>query len=484
MRINKKVIRLLSVILAISLLMQMMPVQVYATQNDNAHTVSLIETNENPTIVGEEASLRGAAEKHFRLSDGSYLAVSYGLPVHYLDSSGDWQDIDNRPVMAVNTDGVASYQIVNADKSTSFASILTDGFIFSTSVGELAVSMQLLDTAQAVEYYRTSHTATHAIETLSISASTEDYQVFSRTSVAELEEDIELYTTDEEQNGWKTSDLMPANLTSSIVYEDVFQGVDLRYEASGYNIKEEIIIHQPQNSYRYDFLLTLDGLTAQLNEDGSVYLTDGNDQIVYEIPAPFMYDGVGQLSEAVEYSVAEVESGAILTVIADEEWINDEDREFPVIIDPSLNMTVYTSSYGPDQSMYITYVEESVPNGNHAGNQSIYIGYSYEDLEMRGYVYVDKLPVLPVGSVVNHATLDLYAIWYSSSTVSKFPVGLYELNNDSNLESQASPEWLRSLTWNTKPDHNEAHVIDYTQIMAVVLLRPITHCNFWGIENH
>ena len=144
MRINKKVIRLLSVILAISLLMQMMPVQVYATQNDNAHTVSLIETNENPTIVGEEASLRGAAEKHFRLSDGSYLAVSYGLPVHYLDSSGDWQDIDNRPVMAVNTDGVASYQIVNADKSTSFASILTDGFIFSTSVGELPEHLTVL----------------------------------------------------------------------------------------------------------------------------------------------------------------------------------------------------------------------------------------------------------------------------------------------------------------------------------------------------
>ena len=34
--------------------------------------------------------------KHFRLGDGSFVAVQYDAPVHYLDADGAWQGIDNR----------------------------------------------------------------------------------------------------------------------------------------------------------------------------------------------------------------------------------------------------------------------------------------------------------------------------------------------------------------------------------------------------
>ena len=47
------------------------------------------------TILYEEISLRQEHTKHFVCSDGSYLAISYPEPVHYLDG-GEWKDIDNR----------------------------------------------------------------------------------------------------------------------------------------------------------------------------------------------------------------------------------------------------------------------------------------------------------------------------------------------------------------------------------------------------
>ena len=50
------------------------------------------------TVLGEVETLRTEGEKHFRMSDGSFMAVSYGMPVHYKDDEGDWQDIDNRMV--------------------------------------------------------------------------------------------------------------------------------------------------------------------------------------------------------------------------------------------------------------------------------------------------------------------------------------------------------------------------------------------------
>lgn len=50
---------------------------------------------DTPYVLAEETSLRGEAEKHFRLSDGTYLAVQYARPVHLQTADGQWADLDN-----------------------------------------------------------------------------------------------------------------------------------------------------------------------------------------------------------------------------------------------------------------------------------------------------------------------------------------------------------------------------------------------------
>ncbi len=46
------------------------------------------------SILEEDITKRESNVKHFRLSDGSYVAVIYNESVHY-EKDGEWKDIDN-----------------------------------------------------------------------------------------------------------------------------------------------------------------------------------------------------------------------------------------------------------------------------------------------------------------------------------------------------------------------------------------------------
>ena len=88
--------RLLSLLLAVVLCVELLPAvgSAVSPSEDLEHTVE--GTVEEPAEVAfEEASLRGERVKHFRMGDGSYVAVQYDVPVHHQDADGQWQDIDN-----------------------------------------------------------------------------------------------------------------------------------------------------------------------------------------------------------------------------------------------------------------------------------------------------------------------------------------------------------------------------------------------------
>lgn len=122
------------------------------------------------------------------------------------------------------------------------------------------------------------------------------------------------------------------------MYNNIKSGVDLEYILEGNDIKENIIVKSRQSSYVYDFQLILSGLVATLNDDGSISLSDIDDGTAkYTIPAPYMYDANGEISYSVTYSLLEVKPELyILTVNANDEWINDAERAFPVIVDPTI----------------------------------------------------------------------------------------------------------------------------------------------------
>ena len=152
MRFRFKVV---STLLVVVLLTQLFPLSVWAsdivvkgesgTAATNTASLTANTAEGEPYVVNEVESLRSEDQKHYRLSDGSYIAVSYDGAVHYQDDTGMWKEIDNTlSLKTFSIPGAAEelyirreYQTVNGREVRRFAeSLQQDGYLFSIASGE------------------------------------------------------------------------------------------------------------------------------------------------------------------------------------------------------------------------------------------------------------------------------------------------------------------------------------------------------------
>ena len=115
----------------------------------------------------------------------------------------------------------------------------------------------------------------------------------------------------------------------------------LEYKIQGDGIKENIIVKEKSEKYVYEFMMYIQGLGMRLSEEKNrIELfanRDGIEDIEYVIPVPYMYDAKGEMSDDIEYDLECVKEDQYkFSVIANEKWMNDENRVFPVTIDPQL----------------------------------------------------------------------------------------------------------------------------------------------------
>lgn len=95
------------------------------------------------------------------------------------------------------------------------------------------------------------------------------------------------------------------HVNATVRYEEILRDTDLEYIVSGVNIKENIIVKNRQDSYRYSFEMCLNNLTAELTEKGEIQIFNSSAaQPVYLIPAPVMWDSARSASEAVCYELS------------------------------------------------------------------------------------------------------------------------------------------------------------------------------------
>ena len=136
------------------------------------------------------------------------------------------------------------------------------------------------------------------------------------------------------------------NVSSRVLYENCEDDLDIEYALHSDNVKENIIIRKAEELYRYRFAFHTEGLAVRLAEDKNSLeiisaTTDENgtpcEKREFTIPAPFMFDATGTRSDEVHFELEEIEEGEYtFTVVANEKWINDPARVFPVTIDPEL----------------------------------------------------------------------------------------------------------------------------------------------------
>lgn len=356
-----------------------------------AHTASALDA-----VVGEAASaaqtsadvvaLREENVKHFALGNGVYRAIAYSHPVHELDGNGVWQDIDFGLTLTASESGrVYANEAVGAE----FAERLTANRpLFTLSDGGSSVSMTL----------RTAGAARTAV-------------------AAEVTNPENVFQTAE--------DAQNADFSSSVLYEDVLPGVDLEYVVDPGTVKENIIVKERADAYSYEFSLDLTGLSPVMQGDGSIILyAQGAEK--YAIPAPFMYDALGNCSEDVSYTLGGSGNTYVLTVTANAEWLNAIDRAFPVTIDPSYIVST--------EEVDDTYISSDEPTTNYGSNSMLWV-------RSNRITYIKT----PSFSIPSYATLDsayLTAFYYYFDYVTTGSVGV--------SAHRITSGWNEStLTWNT-----------------------------------
>ena len=135
----------------------------------------------------------------------------------------------------------------------------------------------------------------------------------------------------------KAPKVTKANSVGQITYANMEIDTDYKYTVNSNNVKEDIVLKKRKSSYKYSFILEHEGLNIKFKDDGAISLENTENKEVFFIPAPFMYDANDELSTSVRYEVEEIESGKTkLHIVADKDWINAEERSFPVTIDPQL----------------------------------------------------------------------------------------------------------------------------------------------------
>lgn len=353
-------------------------------ESDNTST----ETKEEH--IYEDTSLREANTKHFKLDDGSYIAAQYSYPIHIKDESGAWQDIDN-----TLSDSGSDYTTSNA--RVKFAKKTTGNEnLFTLHDGNYKITMSLNGANKKVDGVVSNNT--------------------------DAESDTELQ---------KMMNL--EKLSSSIIYTDILDGVDLQYIVSSLNIKENIIVKEKQDSYSYSFTLKLNNLEAELTTEGSVRIIDSKTKaLIYTVPAPIIYDTENIFASAddARYTLNDNGNGSYtLTVTVSSEWMNSSERAWPIVIDPAI--------YAIESSCVDTYISKIAPSTSWLSAYNLEVGRVSDTNEKIVYWKSTALPSIPDNSFIASAQLELYATLYNYQEAETF-LGVYPVTSS----------WLNLFTWN------------------------------------
>ena len=392
--------RLLSLVLSLLIMFYVAPITVSANEDDDliagpnesgvAEDLPADEVSSADNQIGEPyevVSLREENVKHFKLPDGSYVAAQYDYPVHFLDEYGDYVDIDNRL-----SDSGSEFSTENA-RVKFIKKITGSGNIFTLHENNAKITMGLVGAEKKTAGVVTS------------GKNSDDYIEDALGKLTNLE-----------------------NISSTIRYSDILDGVDIEYIVHSLNIKENIIVKERKDSYSYTFTVELNNLTATLFEDGNVYITGEDGEIKYVIPAPIVYDSEKNYapSEVAEYTLTETGNGKYeLIVTVSAEWMNDEARAFPVTIDPPIEgvqgnlVDLYVDSSSPNSSFFgENYLEVS-------GTEISYLKFNdsyFRSIPQGATIMMAELSIIGSSEIAKGAKVGIYPVlssWNSALTYNK-----------------------------------------------------------------
>lgn len=254
----------------------------------------------------EDLSQRTETTQVFANADGSWTSEEAASPVRAKDAQGRWADID---ATLVKVDG--GYAPVNA-------------------LGGLVIS----DGGD---------------------------RTFARMSV------------DGRDMGWQWPDVLPAPTIEGdfATYPNVVDGGDLVVTATPTGFRHDVVLHHaPADPVAFNIPMVTSGPTISADAQGSLLVeTKAGEDLVSAAPA-VMYDapnprtGEPEHVAAVDTTVRQTSTGAVITLDPDEGFLNDPATTFPVVVDPTW------SAGNPDDTWIYTADKSAV----HPYDSTLYVG--------------------------------------------------------------------------------------------------------------
>ncbi|MFD5774450.1 golvesin C-terminal-like domain-containing protein [Streptomyces fungicidicus] len=205
--------------------------------------------------------------------------------------------------------------------------------------------------------------------------------------------------------------LKPEAEGDTVTYKDAVGGADLSYEVGPGRVKEDITLaERPDGPVTYTFTLDTEGLTPKARKDGSIaFFGELPNTPVLVIPAPYMTDAKKSASSpyGYEYSADVTQKlvrdgdGWKLTVTPDAKWLAAKDRQYPVVIDPTI--TIAPSPAGSQDTMVLS----DQPGVNFNSSWKLAVGKTSATAQARSLL---KFPLdeIPAGVKVDGARLGVY----------------------------------------------------------------------------
>ncbi|WP_206737237.1 PA14 domain-containing protein [Agromyces albus] len=160
-----------------------------------------------------------------------------------------------------------------------------------------------------------------------------------------------------------------------VEYPGVFANTDLVYEVERAEVKELFRLREApgeQGRTSWSWLVDAGDLVPVVTELGAIEFQDADGEVGFVVPAPQMWDSAstdgtsGNATQSVDIDVDAAGDGWRLTLTASRAWLNDSDRVYPVMVDP----TAWADYY--DSHAYKT-------NGQYNHNYGIQMGNTNEN---------------------------------------------------------------------------------------------------------
>lgn len=329
-------------------------------------------------ISAEDIFRRGDFEKHYLLSDGSFVAVSYAEAVHYRDSNGEWAEVDNTLTRNAYSGRITnSYGRFGVSFADSAASNAADGTV-SISYGGDTLSWTLSADSG------TSSAVQAGFSAQIIGAGEASAHAAAGRSVS----DAEAFTSAKLSGRVSYTGLLAANPEIAVNYT-VFHN----------KIEEDIILTSPTDARVFTLDVKCGTLSARVEEDNSVVFLSEQGEVCFRIGIPYMEDAAGEVLNDIAVSAVRTSGGWAVSYTPDEEWLRSDERVYPILLDPSVTTGEYVSNIAD------TYVYRG-NTADHSSEQRLYVGVKNGNI-YRTFLKINNLPSIAANMPITGATLKL-----------------------------------------------------------------------------